>query len=78
MLDNICGFIKNDEYRITISNHKIHLLNFTAIIDINEKVVYIKINNIILKIFGNNLKLIKLEKQELLITGIIKRIELNE
>ena len=78
MLDTLKTYLKNEEYRISLLKSKIHIMNYQSIIDITETEAFIKINNKIVKIYGNSFKLLKLDKKELLISGMVKRVEFNE
>lgn len=78
MLDTLKTYLKNEEYRISLLNGKVHIMNYQSIIDITETEAFIKINNKIVKIYGNSFKLLKLDKKELLISGLVKRVEVNE
>ena len=78
MLNNLSTFLSNTEYRISILPNKVHVLNYSSIIDINSESVIIKVNNKISKIKGKNIKLIKLDKKELLVSGIINGVTINE
>lgn len=78
MFNNISDFLKNESYRISIIPTGIHILNYKNIIDISSNKVLISFKDKNIDIKGSNLRLIKLDKYELLISGNIERISLNE
>lgn len=78
MLENLKDFLKNETYRVSLVPSGVHILNYKRIIDINDKSVIISLKNESVTIKGNNLRLIKLDKNEILINGKVERLEINE
>ncbi len=78
MLENLKDFLKNEAYRVSLVPGGVHILNYKRIIDINDKSVIISLKNESVTIKGNNLRLIKLDKNEILINGKVERLEINE
>ena len=78
MLENLKDFLKNEAYRVSLVPRPQHILNYKRIIDINDKSVIISLKNVSVTIKGNNLRLIKLDKNEILINGKVERLEINE
>lgn len=78
MLNNLTTYLSNEEYRISILNNKVHILNYTSVIDITDSEALIKINKKLIKIKGSNFKLIGLDKKEILITGNVKKVTVDE
>lgn len=76
MISKITNYINNIDYKITISLDKIHIYNYKSIIDITDSEALIKIDNKVIKIIGTDIKLLKLDKKELLISGCFKGLEL--
>ena len=78
MLNNLSEYLTKEEYRISIIPNGIHILYYSKILDITnlEALIYIKTK--IIKITGTNLYISKLDKNELLIKGTIKKVEINE
>lgn len=66
------------EFRFTVYENKIHIVNYTKIIEIDKESIRIKSRNKIYSIKGNNLFLEKILDQELLVKGIITKIEVND
>lgn len=78
MLNNISEFLKSEAYRISIIPEGVHILNYKNIIDISSDKVLISFKDKSVNIKGSNLRLIKLDKYELLINGYIERISLDD
>lgn len=78
MLNNISSYLSSEPYRVTILKNGAHILNYKSIVDITSDEAIIKIDKKLVKIYGSSLTLIKLDKKELLINGVIKRLEVNE
>ena len=74
----VSDLIRNKEYKVCLMKNKVHVINYKSIIDINETEAFLKIEDKIIKIYGKDFTLSRLDNNELLINGIIKRIELNE
>ncbi len=77
MLDKLSNFIDNNEFKFTVYEDKIHFLNFKRIISLEDNFISIISNNKRISITGKNFSLKKILKDEMLITGIITKIEVN-
>jgi len=77
MLDKLYDFVNDNEFRFTIYEDKIHLINFQRIISLEENYISVKSKNKRINITGNNLTLKKLLKDEMLVFGTISKIEVN-
>lgn len=78
MLNNLSSYLSSNEYRISVLPSGVHILNYKSIVDITSEEVIIKVNNKISKIKGKNMKAVKLDKKELLISGTILGVTINE
>lgn len=78
MLNTLTNYFKNDVYSILISSNKIYINNYHKIVNININEVLIDVKDKRINIFGEHFVLKKLDKLELLITGHVTRIEINE
>lgn len=76
-LDNIKNYLLEKEFKILVSNNKIDISNYQSIEHISANKVIIKNDDKIVVIEGNNLLLTKLLVDEIIISGIIKNIELR-
>ena len=75
MLKKICEYIKDNEFRFTVYNDKIHIINYDEIVNLSSDIVFIKVGRKNIKIIGDNLVLNKLLEKEVLIFGIVHNIE---
>ena len=73
--DYLDRYLVDKTYAITIKNNTIHIENYIEIEDFTNTRVIIKYEKGKTIIIGNNLVLSKMLKDELLITGKIKTIE---
>lgn len=77
MFENLKNFIKDDDYLISLMERKIHCYNYISIKKITNNEIIIKFSNATLYLKGKDFILKKLDKNELLIEGIIINIELR-
>lgn len=75
---NFRKYIQEEDFKITLSFNYINILNYTEIINIDEKEVIIKYKNRLIKILGNKLTIRKMLSDELLIIGDIYKISLGD
>lgn len=78
MLNNLSSYLSSNEYRISVLPSGVHILNYKSIVDITSELVIIKVGNKISKIKGKDMKAVKLDKKELLISGTILGVTINE
>ena len=74
MINELYNIINNKDYKISLYNNKVHILNYKSTLDITDTLVLIKLDSNILKIYGKNMKLLKMDKFELLIDGEVNKI----
>ena len=75
MLNNLRTYILEDEFKITIFNNKIDILNYIEIDHFDDTKIIVRYNKGHIVIKGENLTISKLLNDELLILGNIKSIE---
>ena len=75
MLKKICNYIKDNEFRFTVFNDKIHIINYDELVNLSNDIVFIRVGNKKIKIIGDNLILSKLLECEVLIYGVVHNIE---
>lgn len=78
MLNNLSTYLSSENYRISILENGAHILNYSSIVDITSDETIVRINKKLIRIYGSSLTLRKLDKKELLINGVIKKVEVNE
>ena len=77
MFNKISNYINDKEFRFTVYENKIHIINFNKIITLEDNYISILSINKKINIKGLNLVLIKLIDNELLIKGNISNIEVS-
>ena len=75
MFNKISNYINDKEFRFTVYDNKMHIINFNRIITLEDNYISILSINKKINIKGSNLVLIKLVDNELLIKGNISNIE---
>jgi len=77
MLERVYEYVKDNEFRFTVYDNKIHIINYKRIITLEDNYIsfYSPINKI--SITGINLSLVKLLDKEMLIKGTITKIEVS-
>ena len=76
MIKKIANYIKDNNFKINYYNNSLNVVNFDKILEVKDNVVTIIKDNEIILVKGNDLKLSKLLDNEILITGIINKIEM--
>ena len=76
MIKKIMEYIKDNNLKIIYCNNSVNVVNYEKILEIKDNIITLINNNKIINIRGSNLKLNKLLEGEILITGIINKIEL--
>ena len=69
--NTIIDFLYDKKYFITMYENYIYIYNFNEILTLTNTIIIITIDNFKVKLIGNDLKIIKLNKSELLIEGNI-------
>jgi len=76
IMKKIINYIKDENFKIIYINNSVNIVNYDKIVEIKEDVITILKENKLLFIKGNDLRLNKLLDREILITGLISKIEL--
>jgi len=74
--ENFKKFLYDLDNFITIYENNLHVFNYDKLEKLSSDEIIIKLNNKIIKIIGNDMKIKQMTKQELLINGIILKVEL--
>lgn len=77
MLERVYEYVKDNEFRFTVFDNKIHIINYKRIITLEDNYISFYSPNNKISITGNNLSLIKLLDKEMLIKGTITKIEVS-
>lgn len=75
MLKNIREYIDSSEFRLTLLKERVNIVNYKELLQINSKEMILTNSTSTIKIIGDNLVLAKLLEREVLITGLISKIE---
>ena len=75
MLKRLYSYIDDLEFRFTVFEDKIHIINYLRIITLEEDLIAIMSSNKKINIIGNNFILHKLVDKEMLISGDVSKIE---
>lgn len=78
MLKRVNNFLNNKDYQVIILKDKVHIINYKSVLDVTSECVLIKVEDNIIIIKGNNLSLVKMDNTEVLLTGTIKGVTINE
>ena len=76
MIKEIINYIKDDKFKIIYVNNSIDVINYYNIMEVKNDVITIEKEKKLILIKGEELKLDKLLDNEILIRGLIKKIEL--
>lgn len=75
MLRRVYEFVKDEEFRFTVFNNRIHVVNYKKINTLNSDYILIESDDRRIGIKGNNLVLNKMLDREILVIGMVKSIE---
>ncbi len=75
MLEKIKKYIVDDEFRLIFFNNHIYVTSFEKILELNNENITIRSKNNLFVIKGSNLSLRRLLEKEILVSGIVKSIE---
>ena len=76
MINKIINYIKEPLLKIIYVDNSVNVINYDKILEIRDDLVTILSNKSKILIRGSNLKLKKLLDNEVLITGLINKIEM--
>ena len=72
----IVNYIKDSNFRINYINNSVNVINYDSVLEVKENIVSLKKEDKIIHIKGEDLRLNKLMDDEILVTGMIKTIEM--
>jgi sporulation protein YqfC len=78
MIENLINYIKDDDYLVGIYAGMAHIFNYKRVLDILSNEILVQVKNKKIRITGENLVIKKLDKSEMLIKGVIKRVDFIE
>lgn len=75
IVNNIREFLYNKKYFISFFENFIHAFNFNDLITLNDTLIELDFNSFRLIIKGKNFVIKKMLKNEILVEGIIEKVE---
>ena len=75
MFEIFKNYLKKEKYYIILYSNYVYVYRYVDIIKFTDKYISLKLENMILNIYGIDLLIVKLEKEELLINGNINKLE---
>lgn len=72
----IVNYIKDNNFKIIYLNNSINVINYDSVLEVKANIVSLKKEDKIIHIKGEDLRLNKLMDDEILVTGMIKIIEM--
>ena len=75
MLEIFKNYLKGEDYYIIIYSNYIYIYKYIDIIKFTDNFISLKLEKFKINIHGKDLLITKLEKNELLIKGIINKVE---
>lgn len=75
MINLIGNYLNNKEYKMIIDEKSIYIVNYLKLLSLENNFISVQIPNKKILIYGKELILKKIINEEVLIKGIIKKIE---
>lgn len=76
MINRLVNYIKDNNFKVCYVNDSVNIVNYDKILEVSDEVITIIKENKMIFIKGSGLRLTKLLDNEVLITGLINKIEL--
>lgn len=76
MYQELRNYLNNNSFKLTLTNNYLNIENYLKIIILEDNRIDILLNNNVLKIKGEDLKLKRIMNKELMITGLILELKL--
>ena len=75
MLEIFKNYLKEENYYVILYSNYIYIYNYLDIIKFTDTYISFRLKSLVLNIYGIDLLIIKLERDELLIKGVINKVE---
>lgn len=75
MLRRVYEYVKDNEFRFTVYDNRIHIVNYKKILSLTSDFILIDVGDKKISIKGNNLVLNRMLDSEVLIVGLVSKIE---
>lgn len=73
--DNIMNYLCDRDYCLCIYDDYLYIFNYRYLNSFDDKRILISLKGRVIEIYGSNLLIVRITKEELLIRGTIERIE---
>ena len=77
MKDNLINFLYDKKYFINIYDEFIHVFNYQELVSLSSKKIVLKMETFKIEVTGDNLFITKMLPNEILIKGIISKVEFS-
>lgn len=78
MINKIGNYLNNNKYKMIIDEETIYIVNYKRLLSLEDNYISLLTNNKKIEVSGKNLKLKKIVENELLIKGLINKIEVRD
>jgi sporulation protein YqfC len=75
--DNLINFLYDKNYFISIYDNNIYVFNYEELITLKNDLVILKVLNFYVQINGQELRIKKMSKNEILVSGNVKKVGIN-
>ncbi len=75
--DNLTNYLFDKEYIIALYDDYFYIKSYKYLEEFDDSTIIVRLKNKRIKIYGNDLHITKITKEELLIKGIIERIDIR-
>lgn len=75
MLEIFKNYLNKEDYYIVLYSNYIYIYKYLDIIKFTDKFISLKLNKLTINIYGTDMLITKMEKNELLIKGNILKLE---
>ena len=77
MLERIYHSLQDSDYKLTVYEDEIHLINYKKLLVLEDEKIVVSTSKSIITITGENLLLKKLLQNEMLLSGVVQKIEVK-
>lgn len=74
MLEIFNNALRDNKFYICMYPNHVYIYNYEEIISFNNDIILIRLNNLKVKIKGSKLHILKMENNELLVSGLISGV----
>lgn len=78
MLENVRNYLYDEEYFIDLFKEGIHVFHYLDLLKLTDTEIDLRMDDFILQIKGKELRVSKMNKEEIYIAGIITSLELEQ